>query len=82
MLLDDINLCHLCHDGFLSQLGPLNAERADLPGDVFALRLRYEVWHEFVDASARLLRHQVADLLGHVDCILEGLRGQSRILFR
>ena len=73
---------HLCHDGFLSQLGPLDAERADLPRDVLALRLWDEVGHQFVDAPASLLRHQVADHLGDVDRVLEGLQRQTRILVR
>ena len=71
-------MINLGYDWLLSQRGALDAERADLPRDVLALRLRHEVRHEFVDALARLLRHQVADLLRHVDRALEGLPRQSR----
>ena len=73
-------MINLGYDWLLSQRGALDAERADLPRDVLALRLRDEVRHEFVDALAGLLRHQVADLLGHVDRVLDCLQRGARIL--
>ena len=63
----------LGHDGLLSKLGARGAEGADFPGHVLADGLWHEVRHQFVDALAGLLRHEVTRFLRNVHGVGDGL---------